>query len=149
MNVNVDQGKQERKYHTFLDKTYRVDALPCGISIPFEKELKKVRDSSIEIVNKIEPTTPSDQLYDVLNEYYIDHPDEAYAQILQMVKAVSVITEFFTDGKVDEDYIKENASDEEVHEFINAIQYSQQEKAIKKLRGIGDDLRSLNSRLKK
>lgn len=149
MNVNVNQGKQERKYHTFLGKKYRVDSLPCGISIPFEVELKKLRDKSIEAVNSVDPNTPTDELYKVLNDYYTDHLDEAHEQLMQMVKTISIITEFFTDGEVNEDYIQKEASEEEVRDFLDAVNGAQQEKTIKKLLKIREDIQSVKPSLKK
>jgi hypothetical protein len=130
----LNKGKQERKYHEFLGKKYRVDSLPCGVSIPFEVELNKVREESLAIVNNIDPKTLKSSIFNVLEKYLSNHPKEAQDQILQMVRALSVITEFFTDGEITEEYINKNATPDEVSDFIEALQEEQHEKTLKKLK---------------
>ena len=130
--MSLNNGKQERKYHTFLSTRYRIDSLPCGIAIPFNIELTKLRELAIETVYAIDPKTPSDKIFIALHKYYTDHPEEAQLQMLQMVKALSVITEFVTDGKVTEKVILKDAGEDEVKDFIDAIQEAQLESQEKK-----------------
>lgn len=130
--MSLNNGKQERKYHTFLDTRYRVDSLPCGIAIPFNVELFKLRELAINIVCKLDPKTPSNKLLSTLHKYYTENPSEAQFQMLQMIKALSVITEFITDGEVTEEYIKKNADESEVKDFIDAIQEAQMTPTEKK-----------------
>ncbi len=40
---------------------------------------------------------------------------------MAVCKSVSVITEFYTDGEVSEDYILKNASNEEITDFMMAL----------------------------
>lgn len=142
--MSLNNGKQKKVYHTFLDKEYRIDELPCGVSIPFNIELDKLRKDTLLLVFKIDPKTPSSKLGEVLQRYLEDNPEEAYKQVMQMKKAVSVLTEFFTDGEVDEDYIHHNATDEEVSAFIEVIQEVQHENSLKKLKQARKNLQSKN-----
>ncbi len=134
--MSLNKGKQERKYHKFLGEEYRIDSIPCGISIPFNVELNKLRIKALEIVFEIDPKTPRNKIFVVLEDYLKDHPDEAQEQMDQMIRTLSVITEFFTNGKIDEKYISMEADPEEINDFLDAIQQAQQEKALKKLQKI-------------
>lgn len=147
--MSLNKGKPKRVKYTFLGKEYTIFPLPCGVEIPFNVELEKVRHNAIEIVNNIDPKTPSSKVFEVLGKYYSDHPEEAHKHMMQMVKAVSVITEFFTDGEVDEKYIQKRALEEEVGDFINKIEHARQEETLKKLKMIRKNLQSTNSKSEK
>ena len=133
-NKMFNEGKQERKYHTFLGRKYRVDALPCGIAIPFTVELTKLREAAVNTVFKLDPKTPSTEIFIALHKYYTENPEEAQKQLLQMIKALSVLTEFFTDGKVTEKFIQREANEQQVKDFLDAIQESQELSQLKKLK---------------
>lgn len=132
--MSMNDGKQERKYHEFLGKKYRVDALPCGIAIPFNVELRKLRDMALNTVYKLDPTTPSDKIFIALHKYYTDNPAEGQLQVLQMTRALSVVTEFMTDGEVTESMIQKQASPEEVKSFMDALQEPEEVAQGKKLK---------------
>ena len=86
--MSLNDGKQEKVYHTFLGKKYRLDMIPCGLFIPFSIELSKIRKQALLTVDKIAPNTPSKLLYVKLEEYLDDNPEEAQDQINQMIKAI-------------------------------------------------------------
>jgi len=130
--VNLNKGKQDKKIFTFLGKKFNIGFLPCGVNIPFNIEVKKLRQMSLDTVEKIDPKTKSSELFGVLNLYYIDHEEEAFEQLRQMVRAISVITEFYFPD-ITEKFILDNADEEDVADFFFALQTVQEEKAIKKI----------------
>lgn len=132
--MSLNNGKQDRKYHTFLDTRYRIDSLPCGVAIPFNVELTKLRELAINTVYELDPKTPSDKLFIALHKYYTENPEKAQVQVLQMIRALSVLTEFITDGEVTEKFIQKTATEEEIKDFMDAIQEAQVDAQLKKLR---------------
>jgi len=120
--MSLNDGKPKKEVFTFLDREYRVDMIPCGVSIPFSVEVDKTRVMSMEVAEKagVDGDKVSDMGH-VINQYFAEHPVELQEYQMAVCKSVSVITEFYTDGEVSEDYILKNASNEEITDFMMAL----------------------------
>lgn len=123
--MTLNEGKHTRVYHKFLGEEYRIDELPCGVSIPFTVEMTKLRQNSLVIVNNIDPDTPEYMIVPTLNTYFASHPEEAQDQMNLMIRALSVLTEFFSDGRIDENCISKKASIDDVSNFLEHINKAQ------------------------
>lgn len=123
--MSINSGKQEFKTFSFLGRNIRIDKIPAGIAIPFSIEIEKVRVMSMKAAQSI--ADDADNIEDMtrlVQEYFSnnDHLEEAYEMQMQTIKAISVFTEFMTNGELTEDIIKHEADQEEVNEFMIELQ---------------------------
>ncbi|RKZ08423.1 hypothetical protein DRQ25_09130 [Candidatus Fermentibacteria bacterium] len=123
--MSINNGKEERKTFDFLGFTLRVDKIPAGCAIPFTIEIDKVRKISLKAAESIASEADNvDQINDLTIKYFMEpeHLQEAHELMLQTIKAISVFTEYITDGELTEKHILMNADQEEVNELMIVIQ---------------------------
>lgn len=123
--MSLNTGKVKRKTFTFLGQELFIDKIPAGCAIPFSIEIDKVRAMTLKGAEAIaQKADTTDQIEALTMEYYSDpvHLAEAHELSLQTVKAISVFTEYATDGVLTEEYILHNADMEEVNELMVQIQ---------------------------
>lgn len=123
--MSLNSGKEKRKTFHFLGHDLFIDKIPAGCAIPFSIEVDKVRAMALKGAEAIAQVADErDQIEELTIKYYSDpvHQAEAHEMSLQTVKAISVFTEYVTNGKVNEEYILHNADMEEVNEFMIQIQ---------------------------
>lgn len=123
--MSLNEGKEIPKTFTFLGYELNIEKIPAGIAIPFAIEVDKVRVMSMKAAEAIaQDADTADQMEALTAQYFADpaHLMEAHELSLQSIKAVSVFTEYVTDGKLTEDFIQHHADMDEVNEFLIQIQ---------------------------
>jgi uncharacterized protein HemY len=124
--MNMNDGKQkERKIFNFLGHDLIIDKIPAGCAVPFSIEIDKVRAMSIKAAESVAQDADTEDDLERLTLMYFANPEnaqESHEISMQTIKAISVFTEYITDGVITEDYIKHNADMEEVNELMIQVQ---------------------------
>ena len=122
----MNDGKpKERKVFNFLGHDLIIDKIPAGCAVPFSIEIDKVRLMSIKAAESLAQDAHTEDDLELLTMQYFADPEnvhEAHEISMQTIKAISVFTEYITDGVLTEKYIKHNADMEEVNELMIQIQ---------------------------
>lgn len=124
--MSINDGKQEQpKTFSFCGHELKIGKIPAGCAIPFTIEIDKVRKTSLKAAEKIAMSADTeDDIERLTMQYYsdVEHLGEAHEILLQTIKAISVFTEYVTNGELTEDYILHNADPEEVNDLMIELQ---------------------------